>query len=122
MSGELRPYDPTWLDREYRKSLAKLDVGDQERTKKELSELLAALQNCRHPVTDPSLAKWNPKPYGVGIRGLYEYTLAPLSRVIARCTDVTSNGPIVLVAATLCHDRPRIKRLIDEHKTRIKNN
>jgi hypothetical protein len=87
LSRELRAYEPTWLDREYRKSLA----------------------------------KWNPKPYGMGIAGLYEYTLGPLSRVIARCQDVSSDGSILLVAATLTHDHPRIKRLIDGHRTNIKS-
>jgi hypothetical protein len=121
LSRELRPFDPTWLDREYRKSLARLDDKAREQAVAELADPLTALQSCRHPVTCPTLAKWKPKPYSVGITGLYEYTLGPLSRVIARCQDAKADGSVLLVAATLSHDHPRIKRIIAEHKTRIKS-
>jgi hypothetical protein len=122
VSREVRAYEPTWLDREYRKSLAKLDADAQARAESDLARLIGALQKCRHPSKDPDLAAWRPSPYsGLGIDGLYEYRLGALSRVIARCRNVAADGPILLVAATLSHDHPRIKRLLDEHKKRIKS-
>lgn len=121
LSRELRPYEPTWLDRQYRKALRVLPPEEQEASKKELGDLLEALQTCQHPQKDPALARWKPTPYsGQGVPGLCEYRLGPRARVVARCVDPAPGQPILLVAATLVHDHERIKRLIATHKKRIK--
>ena len=117
MSRKIYPFEPTWLDREYRKNFAQLAPTEQEQTKQDLASLISALGECHHPTMDPLLGRWKPSSYGgLGVPGLYEYRLGPLSRVIVRCTDVAQSGDILLVAATLVHDHERIKRLIAVHK------
>jgi hypothetical protein len=114
------PFDPTWLDREYRKAFEALNEEEQDETRQQLTLLLSDLAACRHPCQDPNLARWKPTPYpGVGVSALYEYRTAQLGRVIARCPDVSPQGEVLLVAATLTHDHNRIKRLIVANKSAI---
>ena len=120
MSRQLYAFNPTWLDREYKKAFKALSAEEQKEVEELLSSLLSDLKACRHPTQDPILARWKPTSYaGLGITSLYEYRLGALSRVIARCPDVAPDGDMLLVAATLAHDHPRIKRLIDANKKDI---
>lgn len=117
LTRRLFTYTPTWLDREYKKSLKALSEQEQADHEADLSGLLRALQACRHPATDLALQRYRPTAYaGLGVPGLYEYRLAGLGRVIARCLDAAPGGDMLLVAITVIHDHERIKRLIDKNK------
>jgi len=120
LSRNVYPYEPTWLDKEFKKSFEKLDKKAKARAEQELGDLLSALKECRHPTMDPALAPWKPSAYsGLGIDGLYEYRLGKRGRVIARCIDPRPTGDVLLVSATIAHDHARMTRLIQTHKAGI---
>ncbi|HEX3126941.1 MAG TPA: hypothetical protein VH394_06400 [Thermoanaerobaculia bacterium] len=57
------PYKLTWLDRNFRKSFDLLPPVKKAACKARLGELIEALQNCSHPLKDPSLRDWRPTSY-----------------------------------------------------------
>ena len=117
LSRRVYPFEPTWLDREYRKTFGAMSEDEQNEVKQTLTDLLTDLATCKHPCKCPSLAKWKPTPYpGVGVTALYEYRTESLSRVIVRCPDVAVDGEILLIAATLTHDHIRLRRLIEANR------
>ncbi len=120
---ELVFFEPTWLDKEFEKAFKRLSADEKEARTEDLAALMEALRSCRHPVTDPSLARFKPGSYSGVIRlqphqVLIEYRLRGLMRVIAcyvRSSDETSDDKIVLLAATLTHDHDRLKKLVRQH-------
>jgi hypothetical protein len=85
---ELRFFEVTWFDRETKKAVRKLPARERERFEETLASFLESLSACRHPATDPALARWRPVPYSGAVQlpkgfRLVEYHLAALTRVIA---------------------------------------
>lgn len=126
MSKDVRPHQPTWLDKTFAKDYKKLTRDQQRSFTEKLSELIEALRGCGHPVTDPAMGKWRPSAYRIAgrIEGhLVEYRFPGTVRVIA-CYFETEPGrirdTILLVAVTLKHDHSRLKRLIEGQRSRLR--
>lgn len=122
---EVRPYEPTWLDKRFKKAFKSLSAKQQESCKEQLAALIAALKRCAHPLLDPELKRWRPGAYHVGGVGkdwqLVEYRLKGTLRVIGAFLPEEEKQPgqysvLLLLTATLVHDHPRMKRLIAAHK------
>lgn len=125
---EVRPFEPTWLDKRFCKARAKLSPLQRRDCDRQLAELIAALKRCRHPATDPDLARWRPSRYSAaGIPGtcrLVEYRLKGLFRVVAAFFVDHESPPdrysvVLLVGATLSHDHQRLERLIGSHRAAL---
>jgi hypothetical protein len=119
VSRPVIPYLPTWLDKFFRKGLKGLTSQDQEAYEERLGDLLEALAECRHPIQDPNLRPWNPSSYRgvVKIKGgghLAEYRFPPTTMRVIACYFI-DRPEILLLAATINHDHPRMQRLIKEH-------
>ncbi|HEX4953239.1 MAG TPA: hypothetical protein VF017_07580 [Thermoanaerobaculia bacterium] len=120
---ELVTFEPTWLDKEFEKAFKRLSVAEKESRMEDLAALMEALKGCRHPITDPDLARWRPGSYSGVLRLqphqiLIEYRLRGLMRVIACHVRSSAEGVddrVVLLAATLTHDHDRLKRLVRQH-------
>jgi hypothetical protein len=118
VSRPVIPFEPTWLDKHFRKALKALGDAEKEACLSRLSHLIDALKECSHPVQDPQLAPWSPSAYKgvVKIRSghLAEYRFkGTLMRVIA-CYFL-DRPEILLLTVTLHHDHDRMKRLLKEH-------
>jgi hypothetical protein len=121
------PFEPTWLDKNFRKALKKLrSAEDREQILAQIEALLDALGQCRHPIQDPNLSRWHPTPYrGLKIpRGnLVEYRFPNLIRVVV-CDFPGGVGgsrepTLLLLGVTLHHDHDRLMRLFKQHKKGI---
>lgn len=117
MDRPIIPYEPTWLDRVFKKELNSLAGREQGSCLERLAELLTDLKSCKHPIQDPSLQKWRPTSYkGVtNVLGghLVEYRLSQTMRVIACYFD--ERDDVLLVTATIKHDHERMKRVLRDH-------
>jgi hypothetical protein len=117
------PYEPTWLDRDFRKALAKLPPGEQEQRLDQLSQLITRLQVARHPTNDPDLARYHPTGYGsvakIASGVLVEYRPPYPMRVVALWlappTTSLQERTVLLLTVTLGHDHERMKTLIKRH-------
>jgi len=119
------PFERLWLDREFKKALRALPQSEQEAKLQEIESLIRALAVCRHPVTDPFLARWRPSPYHIGgLTGLHEYRCKYALRIIVRWIEPSSQDPaglVLMVAATLTHDHTRLREIIARNKGEIRN-
>jgi hypothetical protein len=123
----VRVFEPTWQDRYFRKTVAKLALPEREERAQQVADLVKTLQICAHPVTDPRLQPWRPSAYrGVAqIQGGYlvEYRFPGVMRVIACCfegsVESTLQGLVLLLTITLDHDHERMKRLIRQSSREI---
>lgn len=126
MSRSIYPYEPTWLDSQFKKSFKKLSRKDQELCSQRMDDLIEALEHCNHPALDPRLQRWRPSAYRsiAGINGDFvEYRFPGTMRVIACYFEVHPgelDDSVLLIAVTLNHDHDRIQRLIRTHKAGIK--
>jgi hypothetical protein len=120
---EIRTFEPTWLDRRFRKDYERLSASEKQRRQVEMEALFAALAGCRHPTSDPDLQRWQPGPYRIsGLSDLYEYRCRYPLRIIVRWitpSEQVPAGAVLLVAATLAHDHERIKLLIERSRQEI---
>ncbi len=120
---ELRTFEPTWLDRKFRKDFDRLAANEKQRWQAELEALFEALVTCRHPTSDPQLQKWQPSPYRIsGLSDLYEYRCRFPLRIIVRwfaSSEREPTGVVLLIAATLAHDHDRLKLLIERSREEI---
>ncbi len=117
MARHVHFFQPLWFDRHFKKSLKALSTSEQDRRLQEISGLIQALAECRHPCTDPMLASWRPSAYHVSrVTGLFEYRCRFPLRVIARWIEPhppdEPEGAVLMVAATLAHDHERLQKLI----------
>lgn len=116
------PYRPTWLDQRFRASLSALPAAQQASCKYQLAELLTALEQCRHPLTDPSLKAWKPTAYHVaGYRPpcrLVEFRLAFEGFRVVVC-HFDGKPEVLLAVATLTHDHAALKKLLRDHARRL---
>jgi hypothetical protein len=127
MGRPVRVYAPLWFDHQFKKDLKKLPKPLQEQRLQEISRLAAVLAECRHPTHDPSLAAWKPSAYHVPkvppeVR-LCEYRCTYPLRVIVRWVEPCEGDPegvVLLVTATLSHDHQRLKEILGNHRTEIK--
>lgn len=124
MARAVLPYEPTWLDKHFRKALSQLPVAEQRDCASRLADLVSALKECGHPIKDPRLAQWRPSPYNGVVRirrgHLAEYRFrGTLMRVIACYFD--ERPELLLVTATLTHDHDRMKRLLKEHGSNLES-
>lgn len=106
----------TWADKDFKKSYKKLSRREKDRYERRVEELIGALSECSHPVSDPALRKFRPTTYHIAYKGegaLLEYHLPGTGRVIVCWIEEESR--IVLVAVTLNHDHDRLRRLIQKH-------
>lgn len=122
---ELRFFERTWLDREFQKTFRKLPKKEKERFEEELGDLLEALEQCRHPMTDPALGRWRPTGYRLRRASfpMVEYRLRRLTRVIAGFQP-TAEGEIamiLLLCVTLRHDHQRLQRIIEQHQSDLRD-
>lgn len=119
MPRPVYPFLPTWEDRRFKKELSKLSAEAREGVLEEISALIDALAECRHPTKDEVLRPYKPSPYQApGIKReprLYEYRLSGVTRVVAGW--VQDGEAILMVAATLSHDHSRLKRLLKQHNS-----
>ena len=121
------PFEPTWLDKHFKKAFKKLNARSQRERKAQLIELTEALQNSSHPIQDPKLSRYRRSSYrGVAqIDGgqLVEYRLPGTLRVIvcffAQGSAAIEEEHVVLMTATLNHDHERMKRLIKQHRREV---
>jgi hypothetical protein len=114
MARAVRVSELFWRERKLKKAFRDLSETEQGERLRELEQLSHALAECRHPVTDPDLQRWQPSPYKVGIR-LYEYRFRYPFRVIAGFLEPSEQEPdgvVLIVAATLTHDHKRLKDVI----------
>jgi len=113
------PFLPTWEDRRFKKELSKLSAEARDGILEEISALIDALAECRHPTKDGTLRPYKPSPYRApGMKReprLYEYRLSGVARVIAGW--VQDGEAILMVAATLTHDHSRLVRLLKQHRS-----
>jgi hypothetical protein len=111
------PYEPTWLDRVFKKELGSLPAREQDTCIECLAELLAGLKSCKHPIQDPSLQRRHPTSYKgvIHVLGghLVEYRLTKTMRVIACYFE--ERADVLLVTATIKHDHERMKRVLRNH-------
>lgn len=118
MSRPVYPFLPTWEDRRFKKELSKLSEEARERALEEISALIGALAECRHPTKDEALRPYEPSPYRApGMKKeprLYEYRLSGVRRVIAGW--VRDGEAILMIAVTLSHDHDRLIRLLKQHR------
>jgi hypothetical protein len=123
VSRILIPYEPTWLDRNFKKEFRSLSDAEQASCEEVLGNFMEDLQKCKHPIQDPILRKWRPSNYRgvVSIkRGhLAEYRLTNTLRVIACYFE--DREELLLVVATIRHDHDRMKRLLREHGRYLPN-
>jgi hypothetical protein len=116
-------FEPTWLDRRFRKDYERLAASEKQRRQAEMEALFAALAACRHPTSDPGLQRWQPGPYRISsLSDLYEYRCRYPLRIIVRWIAPNEREPVgvvLLVAATLAHDHERIKLLIERSRQEI---
>lgn len=130
MARLVREFEGTWLDKKFLKAFKKLAAGDQERFRKSLGELIDTLKGCRHPISDPNLARFRPTPYHRPFApesgfALAEFRLGSVWRVIVAFkqpgtleSEVTD---LLLVAATVDHDHDRLQALIQTADRRMRN-
>ena len=117
MPREIREFLETWQDRVFVKSVKRLRAKEKATLEARLEMLYGLLSTCRHPITDPQLATFQPTPYWVALRTpgirLAEYRLGPLCRVVAAYFENTED--ILLIAISVDHDHPRLKVLVKKY-------
>lgn len=119
MARPVYPFLPTWEDRRFKKDLSKLSEEAKEGVLEEISALIGALAECRHPTKDEALRPYKPSSYRApGMKKeprLYEYRLSGITRVIAGW--VRDGEAILMIAVTLSHDHARLIRLLKHHRS-----
>ena len=119
MRREVRPHEPTWLDRKFRKAFQKLDQKARASFESKLARLIVGLKACRHPIRDPDLAPFRPTPYRFSLpepARLAEYRLGSTWRVLVGYREPGTECILLLVFATLSHDHDRAKRVLEQHR------
>jgi hypothetical protein len=130
---EIRTFQPTWKDRQYKKAFNRLPRADKEAVLEELARLIEILPKAKDLALDPDLAQFNPTGYsykGVprlrspGAR-LYEYRLHKLTRVVvchfASHAALAGEELLLLLAITVSHDHERIANMIRQHRSTFDN-
>ncbi len=119
MTRNIRPYEPTWLDKAFRKSYKKLSQKKQDGFMARLKELMEALKICSHPITDATVRRWKPSRYKAGReKGYYvEYRFPGATRVIVYFEIAPDQvvGTATMMVATVNHNHRRMELLIRMH-------
>lgn len=90
--------------------MKRLQAKEKAVLQERLELLYQHLSTCRHPISDPQLATFQPTPYRVSLRTpgawLAEYRLGPLCRVVAAYFEDTED--ILLIAISLDSDHTKL--------------